>query len=80
MKKTYHISTYKEVFIEATTKKECIAIMKQYEQKGWKADKPIRKGDWDSSGLIYYVFMSKETGGYINAPPTDITANPHTFN
>ena len=77
MKKTSCVSKYKEVFIETTTKKECVAIMKKYEKKGYTALKPMTKElPGDDSGLFYHLFMKKETEGYIDCPPTDITVLP----
>jgi len=73
--KTSMISTYREIFIEAKTKRECASIMKKYAKKGFKADKPIRKHDGvDDDGMIYFIFMTKETGVYINGALQDITA------
>jgi hypothetical protein len=78
MKKTHCVSIYEEIFIEARTLKECTSLKKKWEKKGFKAFKPgIQKDEpGDDSELYYHVFMRKETGGYVNAPPTDIMVDP----
>lgn len=78
MKKTHCVSTYQEVFIEARTIKECTALKRKWEKKGFKAFKPgIQKEEpGDDSELYYHVFMRKETGGYIKGAPLDITVMP----
>ena len=73
-----NVSNYCEVFLEATTRAEIDKLIEEYEKKGFKADKPVRK-DADEEHFHYFIFMSKGDGGYENSPPEDITATPTRF-
>jgi aspartyl aminopeptidase len=68
------ISKYKEVFIETHTKRLCVAIMKQYEKKGYKTLGDIQKDEYidRKGGYVYFLFMNKTTGGYVGDNPVDV--------
>ena len=51
-----NVSNYCEVFLEATTRAEIDKLIEEYEKKGFKADKPVRK-DADEEHFHYFIFM-----------------------